>query len=86
MLELRIRCVLLLLAAWATVAMLGNVCLGVETQQSASEHRSGAQGRIAALTSADYIRNDFTVEDGPKIAITRAVRYDTDVVQLGGIR
>jgi hypothetical protein len=64
MLELRIRCVLLFLAAWATVAMLGNVCLSTETQQTSSENHAGVQSKVAALTPADYIRNDFTVEDG----------------------
>jgi signal transduction histidine kinase/ligand-binding sensor domain-containing protein len=84
MLELRIRCVLLLLAAWATVAMLGNVCLGAESQQSASEHRSGAQGQIAALTPADYIRNDFTVEDGlPNNIIHTVVETENGVLWVG---
>jgi len=63
MLELRIRRLLLFLAAWAA-SMLGNVCLSAETQQTTSENRSGVQSKVAALTPADYIRNDFTVEDG----------------------
>ena len=73
MLELRNRCVLLFLAAWAIVAMLGSVCLSAETPQTASENRSGRSSKVAALTPADYIRNDFTVEDGLSNNIIHAI-------------
>jgi signal transduction histidine kinase/ligand-binding sensor domain-containing protein len=84
MLELRIRCVLVLLAVWATVSMLGNVCLSAETQQTASENHSGVQGKVAALTPADYIRTDFTVEDGLLNNIIHAiVETDNGMLWIG---
>jgi signal transduction histidine kinase/ligand-binding sensor domain-containing protein len=84
MLELRIRWVLLFLAAWATVAILGNVCLSAETLQTASENHSGIQGKLAALTPADYIRNDFTVEDGlPNNIIHTIVETENGMLWIG---
>ena len=61
---------------WATsvlVAVLPNLGLARETRQDLGAIQTGIRSPIAALTPADYIRTEFTVEDGLPNNIVRAL-------------
>jgi signal transduction histidine kinase/ligand-binding sensor domain-containing protein len=60
------------------------VPLKAETQQKVSGNRSSVQSPIATLTPADYIRTDFTVDDGlPNNIIHAIVETENGVLWIG---
>jgi hypothetical protein len=72
---------------WATsvlVAALANLSLAREARQDVGAIQSGIRSPIAALTPADYIRTDFTVEDGlPNNIVHALVETENGLLWVG---
>jgi len=72
---------------WATsvlVAVLGPLGFAQQTQSAPGAIPPGVQTPIEALKPADYIRTDFTVEDGlPDNVVHTIVETENGVLWVG---